>query len=641
MNTVRFFLLAVLSVACTTSVPDRLASDRTPLAGPCDNSDPSRCLLPWPSNRYTIADARTSTGLRLAVDTASLPVDDRADYLNLADGFSRATGVAAAFNGPIDAGSLSWDPADSLQADAPVQVINADPEHPQYGQRVPFRTEDRDATDALEEKHLIIGRPAMPLAANTDHVFIVTQTLGNTDPIPREVTLALGLVRPKTSEEREIAAWHAPTRAALATADVPFESIVRLSVFTTRSQEDTTRRIYSMMETLDGSLGNLGVELDSVSTTGSEFIAMILRGRLTNAPSFLTDEGYLSLDEAGNPLVTGTTSIEFRLSVPAGTDDFRFVLYGHGTGGNVTDNSFDRELAEFGIGKLNLRYDGWTDEDFVETLLGFSTFLDGTERSTAGLMEALAGGTALLSAMDGVLGDIITQDTLNGAPNPAAGRRPITNDVAWVGGSMGGTMGAVIVSADPRLKTAVLNVPGAGWTHLIPYSLLYNSGMEGIMETTYGDRISIHLGMLMSQTSWDDVDGAVWADEALEAGGTFLLQESMGDPVLPNLGTELLANALDAVHLTPTLSDVHGIPTDPGPLSTGATLTQFRVPPSGPYDIHGFAARETPAGAAALDQIIEYLDTAWNEPAPIMAFPQGCSITPNGDCDFSEMWSED
>ena len=396
-----------------------------------------------------------------------------------------------------------------------------------------------------------------------------------------------------------------------------------------------------MMDTLDGSLEGLGVELDSVSTTGSEFIAMILRGRLTNAPSFLTEDGYLSLDEAGNPIVTGTTDIEFRLSVPAGTEDFRFVLYGHGTGGNVTDNSFDRELAEFGIGKLNLRYDGWTDEDFVETLLGFSTFLDGTERSTAGLMEALAGGTALLSAMDGVLGDLVTQDTLNGAPNPAAGRRPITNDVAWVGGSMGGTMGAVIVSADPRLQTAVLNVPGAGWTHLIPYSLLYNSGMEGIMETTYGDRISIHLGMLMSQTSWDDVDGAVWADEALEIGGTFLLQESMDDPVLPNLGTELLANALKAVHLTPSLSDVHGIPTDPGPLSTGATLTQFRVPASGPYDIHGFAARETPAGAAALDQIIEYLDTAWTTSAPVMAFPEGCAITPKGDCDFSEVWSED
>ena len=199
MNTVRFFLLAVLSAACTTSVPDRLASDRTPLAGPCDDSDPNRCLLPWPSNRYTVADDSTRTGLRLAVDTASLPVEDRADYLNLADGFSRATGVAAAFTGPIDASSMSWDPAESLRADAPLQVINADPDHPQYGQRIPFRTEDRDATDALEEKHLIIGRPATPLAANTDHVFIITNTL-QYRRAPRHVRVALGLERPKTSE---------------------------------------------------------------------------------------------------------------------------------------------------------------------------------------------------------------------------------------------------------------------------------------------------------------------------------------------------------------------------------------------------------------------------------------------------------
>ena len=639
--TVSLRLCAVFALAgaCTTQVPDRDPADRTPLSAPCDTTDLTRCLLPWPSNTYTVADATTETGLRLDIQPDSLPVEDRLEYLNIADGFSRATGLAIGIEGSIHADVLSWDPADSLEEDAPVQVFVAQPDHPQYGQRVPFRTEDRDASDDADERHLIVARPIQPLDPATDYVFIATRTLSDA-PVPKDVQTALGLSRPRNEAGRALAAYHAPTRAVLETAGVDPESVLRVSTFTTRSHTDTTRRIRHMMEVLNASPETFGVEIDTVTFTGSEHVAFVLRGRLTDAPSFLTEEGYLALDDDGLPTVTGTAAIEFRLTVPAGEGDYRFALYGHGTGGNVTDDSFDREMAEYGIGKLNLRYDGWTDEDFVATLLSFATFLEGSERSTAGLMQALAGGTALLTAMDGVLGDVLSGETLAGEPNPAAGRHPITSDVAWVGGSMGGTMGAVIVSADERLKTAVLNVPGAGWTHLIPYSLLYNSGMGGIMETTYGDRLSIQLGMLMSQTSWDDVDGAVWADEALEAGGAFLLQESMDDPVLPNLGTELLANALGAVQLEPSLQTVHGLESSTEPISNGASLTQFRVPNTGPYDVHGFAARATPAGDAALGQILEFLDTAWNAEAPVMRFPVGCSVTADENCDFSGMWED-
>ena len=64
---------------------------------------------------------------------------------------------------------------------------------------------------------------------------------------------------------------------------------------------------------------------------------------------------------------------------------------------------------------------------------------------------------------------------------------------------MGGTMGAVMVSADPRLTTGVLNVPGGGWTHMVPYSLLYSSGMESIMMAVYGDLLDLQADLKLAR----------------------------------------------------------------------------------------------------------------------------------------------
>ena len=59
------------------------------------------------------------------------------------------------------------------------------------------------------------------------------------------------------------------------------------------------------------------------------------------------------------------------------------------------------------------------------------------------------------------------------------------------------------------------------------------------------------------------------------------------------------------------------------------------------YDIHGFAARSTLAGDAAMEQIFAFIQSYWAG-NPEITFPEACSaVTPAGDCDFSEMWVED
>ncbi len=633
----RLSLLVLLLTACKpdtdegNSVVDRAPGDRTPLSGLCDEMDPVRCILPWPSNTFTGVDETTETGLRVVVTPQALPIEDSVDFMNTANGFSRISGVVTAFEGPVNAEVADWDPAHSLTADAPMQIINAQPDHPDYGKRIAYRTEMLDVGLALSERWLYIGRPVQVLAPNCDYVVAVLDDVG-VDPEPL-AEVALGLAKPKTDFENKLAGYHAPTRKVLDDAGVDASRVVRVWDFTTRSADDPTFRMHSMMDTLDDSVEGLGIEIDSVSVNSAPEIAAIVRGRLTNAPRFLNDEGTFEFDGDGLPVVTGTGSIEFRISVPASGEDYRVALYGHGTGGDVTDNSFDRELAAENIAKLNLRFDGWTGDDFVVTLTEFASFLDGSARSTMGLMEALAGGTVLLTSLDGILGDELSKPTLAGEPNPAAGFRPLTEEVVWVGGSMGGTMGAVMVSADERLTTGVLNVPGGGWTHMVPYSLLYSSGMGSIMLAVYEDMLDLQVGMVMAQNNWDDVDGAVWADEALAVGGAFLLQESLDDPILPNLGTELLANALHAVQFEPMLEPIVGLESTSGPVTSGAALEQFRVPDTGQYDVHGFAALDTPAAEAAMDQILGLLTSAWAG-SPVMEHAEAC----DGPCDYSGQW---
>ncbi len=75
-----------------------------------------------------------------------------------------------------------------------------------------------------------------------------------------------------------------------------------------------------------------------------------------------------------------------------------------------------------------------------------------------------------------------------------------------------------------------------------------------------------------------------------------------------------------------------------GPVQGATAIEQFRVPDTDPYAIHGFAARDTLAGQADLEQILGFVDSALAG-EPTIEHPEGCSeVTEDGSCDFSGMW---
>ncbi len=288
--------------------------------------------------------------------------------------------------------------------------------------------------------------------------------------------------------------------------------------------------------------GQVTVHIDKVDTTAKASIALTVEGHLDGLPKYIEPSpgSALTLDAAGLPVKSSTRTAPFRVVVPAGRADYRFVMYGHGTGGRYDESTFDTEIASGGAAKVGVQFDGWTESDVIQTFLGFLTIFQGTHYAGAMLMQALSDAAAIQVMLPGALGDALAAPMIGGVPNPAAGRHPDPQQSLWVGGSLGGILGLVAVCADPAMRYAVLNVPGAAWTHYIPKSVMF-SMLSSVLKSSYHSEVDALHALAMSQGNWDEIDGAAWSSALTGRDAAFLIQESIGDPVVPNAGSEMVA----------------------------------------------------------------------------------------------------
>lgn len=629
-------------------VPDRAPGQRTPLSAECDPVDGTRCLLPWPSNTFTVVDSTTATGLRLAVAKKGVGPGDDPASLNRTDGFSRVSTILTGFDGTIDKASLG-----DLTTGA-VRLIVEQP-GATFGQEVPLRFDVVTDTNVTPPQSLLVASPRVPLAPATDYAVVVTDSVkltgGAALTADREAEVALGVASPRTPAEGALYAYDAPARAAMKSAGLDPHHAIRVWDFTTRSLLEPTLDVNAMRAaelaafeatpagdagvSPDGG-GGVGIALDSVSTTTTGTVAVAVTGHLTGVPSFRTAAGSLNRDATGAPAIAGVHDVPFRVAIPAGTGDYHIVMYGHGTGGTYDEDNFDQEITANGAVKVGTQFMGWTASSVVDTFALFNEIVAGSEISSAGLMQSLADTMVVQRALGSSLGAVLAAPTLMGTTNPAAGRRPSANLPVWVGGSLGGILGFVYSSAEPTIPAGVLNVPGAAWAQFVPYSLMFTSYVSLVMRSNYPSPIDVRLAVATAQNNFDPIDGAAWYDAVGDHHPVFLEQESIGDPVVPNLGNEMVAAASHAVQVGVVVSPITTC-TDVPQATNQTGMTQFRVPPSvtAPYSIHGFAAGSSVAGVAAQQQIEAFIASVWAG-SPVITIPPACvTNTPANSCDFS------
>ncbi len=591
-------------------------------------------MLPWPSNVYTVTDDTSPTGLRLSIALRSLPVRDNPSSLNRADGFSVATPLAVGFPKPVDHRLHGKKNATA------VKLFLAQPGREHRGEAVPLRLAIvNDAVDGgTTGDSLLLAYPHRPLEYDADYVAIaldeITADDGTTYETPALVKIALGLVAPTTEEEKVLAAYHAPTRALLQEAGVDLTHVLRVWDFTTRSAQSVRQPLETMRTAALAAVeaGTLEFEVQTAQMLPSG-AAIDVRGTVSGLPYFLEPDAGFAPNADGVPHQTGTHTAPFRAVLPAGTGSYPLVVYGHGTGGTVTDDTFDEEIVAAGAGKLNLQWDGWTDTTTVKTLLSFDRVFSGTHGSTGLLLQSLSDAAALQASLNGKLSDTLSASALGGLANPASGRRPDTSTLVYAGGSLGGTMGYVLSQSEPNIRFAVLNVPGAAWTHFAPDSELWST-LAVLFRSSTPSAVDRALGMSMTQTNWDPVDGAAWAALNQRTDPLLLEQMSIGDPILPNIGSEFLATSSHAVQLGAVLDPIVGVSRVEGPVTRSA-ITQFKVPATVTgLSIHGFGAGDSIAGVAARQQISAFLTSIWAG-SPQIELPTLCAMRPERSCDFS------
>ena len=153
----------------------------------------------YPSDRFTVADAATKTGLRVKLDAettqdpAVLQFPQTFAQLNALDGFSTISGAFATFSGPLDVRGIAVDPkadppdttplrdaSDYTRPGAPMYLVDSDPRSPERGTLIglvpKYWGQDKDLDYAASD-YTLLAQPARPLRPATRYFFVITNAL--------------------------------------------------------------------------------------------------------------------------------------------------------------------------------------------------------------------------------------------------------------------------------------------------------------------------------------------------------------------------------------------------------------------------------------------------------------------------------
>ncbi|MCU1370606.1 MAG: hypothetical protein JWO77_1800 [Ilumatobacteraceae bacterium] len=553
-----------------------------PKAGACDDIDPAACLLPWPNDRFTRADATTATGLRVDLPADGMPANadgkpiDATEW-NRNDGFAPASALLTVVPDlDVEASGLPpvTDIGASLDDDSPLVLIDA-----ADGTRVPAWAElDANAEGPAEQALMV--QPATALVEGHRHV-VGLRHLVRTDG--SEVGPSDGFAAQLADPDAIAAA----TFADLEDAGVDRDDLDVAWSFTVGSGDDISGRLRSMWEETSEQVGD-GAPPFTIDSDEESGAARIIRGTF-EMPKYLQGDGGPGSvmnnddDPDGIPTADGTMDADFVCVVPKAAtakDPAGTVIYGHGLLG-TRDQALDIGMlgASVGLGFCGLDYLGMSAPDIPSIVASFedlSAFRSLPDRLQQGHLSFLLLGR-LLASDEGFASDPTFQDA-DGNPTIDTG------EVALLGASQGGILGGVASSLTDDWHQVILGVPGMGYNLLLRRSVDFDEFFPAV-EASYPDELDQTLVLELLEQLWQRGENAGYAQHltadpypGVEAKDVLLL-EAFGDHQVANVSTEKLARTLGITRREPTLADGRSSDEEPywgidaGPVpSTGSGL---------------------------------------------------------------------
>ena len=474
-------------------------------AGTAVAADHQPGLLPFPSDRFTVADRTSPTGRRVHFEADALPANvagkhiDPAEW-NRQDGFSPGTPILV--NVPdLDPAASGIAPVTdigrSLAKDAPIALVNT-----RTGERTPYWAElDAHATG----RPLLIIRPAVALREATRYVVVLRGlrdhggALIHGKDLPRH--LRDDLRRAGISPRHLYLAWD----------------------FTVASAPNLTGRVLRMRDDAFASLGRhapaftIGQVTDYTADQDAR-IARQVRGTVA-VPSYLTGTGgpgsrlhYGPVNGDGRPAKADalpsrsgqTLAADFVCNIPRSASARKpahLSLYGHGLLGAPT------EINAGNVKQMSQTYDfmfcatswiGLSSGDIpyvAQTWSDLSTFPAVPDRLQQSFLNFLYLGRAM-TAPGGFANDPAFQDGHGRSLLDRAG------GMHYDGNSQGGINGGALTAIAQDWTRSVLGVPAMNYSTLLQRSVDF-APFQQLMDQSYPARNDQQLLLALIQMLWD------------------------------------------------------------------------------------------------------------------------------------------
>lgn len=554
----------------------------------CDPLVPAYCGYPFPNNVFTVADASTSSGRRLALSREAMPPTTRGfhaepDAFNDRDGFSPGGTILAHLAGATGTGLA--DPlhiGDSLGETSPTVLLDVT-----TGERVAHFAE-LDVNAEADEASLMI-QPAAALEYT--HRYIVgVRGMVDDGGDPVAASEAFAALRDDTPTEDPAVEERRPLYidifAQLEDAGVARDELQLAWDFTVASREDTNGRVVAMRDAALEAVGDGPTyEILSVDEDVSASIFRRIVGEI-EVPLFLDQPGpggVLLLDDDGVPMANGTARYGFTMMVPysAQGTPAAGAVFGHGLFGNrsqVEAPAFGEFANAANIIFVGVDWIGMSSEDPV--LVGLivqggdvgqiRTMPDRLQQALVNFLVV----TRMLrtSIVDDPALQYETEGMLDG------------DTTFYYGGSQGGIMGASYMALATDVTRGVLGVPGQSYNLLLERSVDFDPFLE-LIDTNYSQAFDRQLLLGLVQLLWDRAEPSGLSrhiiDDTLPGTPTHqvLLLDAIGDHQVTTLGAHVMARSIGVPLLAENPREVWGLEQAEGPLESALVEYDFNLPP--------------------------------------------------------------
>jgi len=590
------------------AAPDPLVPDPA-----CDPLVPSVCAMPWPSNRYLVADKATATGYRVHFPQGALPANQSGKHVDgkdwsLLDGYNVTTPLLMHFPGGVDMSQLPQEatPTDALAANSPIVWLAV---KGNKVERIPcFAELDQNEHDTPDLRTFIV-RPAVLLEEGTRYV-VALRGLKHPGGKPIAPSPAFAALRDGMTAGSLLAARQSrfdEIFQILEQQGVAKSGLTLAWDFVTASSQTTHGDMLTIRTQGFAAVGAKGPELtiqSVVETTVEQnaHIALTVKGTF-KVPHFVHEvpigkkTGWrIHRTPDGKPTQNGWRDAEFLLRVPHSAltgKPHGLIQYGHGLLGSLgqVEGGFNGKIAnQHGFLLFACNMTGMANED-VPTIFAmiedFTHFPALPERIHQGLLENLL----LARSM---------RERLQDLPELQKYKLAINKDeLFWSGISQGGIYGATYLALSSDVTRAHLGVPGNNYSLLmerssdfIPYLL--------VILGSYPDSRDRILLLSLIQMRWDSVDPASYLRHLSKEPFPglpphhALFASAKGDWQVALLSNEILARSGFGVALMSHYGrPVAGVPESPYPhIGSGIVNYDFGNPwpapgNSPPYDALG------------------------------------------------------